>query len=309
VAEWRSYREISDEIVRFDPVTLARLPVEKAAAVAAFAEVKDYRSAAFVGALSDDDGMLDARAVDSLLVEAHYEMQRISEEFEHGQRVTELLRPVLSALRQAGVAPPYQIVDIGCGIGYVVRYLAARGQLGADVRLLGVDFNPALTGEATRLAEMEGLDCTFRVANAFTLAEPGTVYLSTGVLHHFSEAALPAFFAGHENPATQAFLHFDFQPSVYLVPGAWLFHYLRTRQPLARHDGVISARRTWGGRVLTEKAQAGTPGFTTGVFGTFLWRTPVRRVFSAVVGVRPAIADTFRSVLGRRAANWDAPRP
>jgi SAM-dependent methyltransferase len=306
MAEWSRYLEISDEIVRFDPGTLARLPVEKVAAVAAFEAVGDGASASYVRSLPDADGILDNGAVDTGLVQAHYEMQRIAEEFEHGQRVTELLRSVLSALRRAGVPPPYKVVDIGCGIGYVVRYLAARGHLGGDVTLLGADFNPALVAEARRLAAQEGLECAFAVADAFALPEPGTVYLSTGVLHHFPESALPAFFAGHEHPATQAFLHFDFQPSVYLVPGAWLFHFLRTREPLARHDGVVSARRTWGGRVLTDKARAGAPGFTAGVFGTHLGRTPVRRVFSAVVGVRPEIADTFRAELGGRASNWGA---
>jgi SAM-dependent methyltransferase len=308
MAEWSRYREISDEIVRFDPSTLARLPVEKASAVAVLEAVGDRTSADYVRSLPEIGGVLDEQSVDDRLVQAHFEMQRIAEEFEHGQRVTELLRPVLAALRQYGVPSPFRVVDIGCGIGYVVRYLAARGRLGADVTLLGVDFNPALVTEARRLAAVEGLDCAFAVANAFALPEPGTVYLSTGVLHHFPEAALPAFFAGHEHPATRAFLHFDFQPSVYLVPGAWLFHVLRTRQPLARHDGVVSARRTWGGHLLSEKARAGVPGFTVGVFGTHLWRTPVRRVFSAIVGVRPEIAAAFRAELGRRAGDWDAPR-
>jgi trans-aconitate methyltransferase len=308
MAEWSRYREISDEIVRFDPGTLARLPVEKLSAASAFEALGDHRSVVYVRSLPDAGGLLNEQAVDAALVQAHYEMQRIAEEFEHGQRVTELLRPVLATLRRAGVSPPFRVVDLGCGIGYAVRYLAARGRLGDDVTLLGADFNPALIGEARRLAAREALDCEFAVADAFALPEPGTVYLSTGVLHHFPETALPGFFAGHERPATWAFLHFDFQPSVYLVPGAWLFHVLRTRHPLARHDGVVSARRTWGDRVLTEKARAGAPGFTVGVFGTYLWRTPVRRVFSAVVGVRPEIADAFREGLGRRANAWDAPR-
>src|SRR5262249_51084782 len=132
MAEWNRYREISDEIVRFDPGTLARLPVAKADAVAALEAVGDRTSAGYVRSLPDADGFLDDRAVDAALVQAHYEMQRIAEEFEHGQRVSELLRPVLSALRNAGVPPPFKVVDIGCGIGYVVRYLAARGKLGRD---------------------------------------------------------------------------------------------------------------------------------------------------------------------------------
>ena len=88
------------------------------------------------------------------------------------------------------VRNPIRIVDIGCGTGFVIRWLSANGSLGDDVELMGVDFNVALLNEAQRLATIENLRCKFAVANAFRLAEPATIFISTGILHHFRDDIL-----------------------------------------------------------------------------------------------------------------------
>ncbi|MEU8517868.1 class I SAM-dependent methyltransferase [Kitasatospora sp. NPDC048722] len=67
--------------------------------------------------------------------------------------------------------------------------MAATNALAPDVELVGVDLDAALVGEADRLARGEGLTCRFVHGNAFALPEPATVYVSTGVLHHFPEPA------------------------------------------------------------------------------------------------------------------------
>lgn len=56
---------------------------------------------------------------------------------------------------------------MGCGLGFVVRAMAASSALGADVELVGVDLNPVLIAEARRLAELEGLACRFTQGDAF----------------------------------------------------------------------------------------------------------------------------------------------
>ncbi|HYJ45369.1 MAG TPA: class I SAM-dependent methyltransferase, partial [Pyrinomonadaceae bacterium] len=230
--------EISDAIVAFDPVTLEREPVVKADVIREFADAGNKTAAAIVGRIPERDGALDSDEVDRLLVTSHCEMQRISEEFQHGRRVAELLRPLLDALRERGARKPIRIVDIGCGTGFVIRWLAARESLGDDVELLGADFNVALVSEARRLTEVEQLPCSFVVANAFRLDHPASIYLSTGILHHFRDRHLFELLKQHDRPETCAFVHFDFHPSPFAPLGSWLFHAVRMREPLAKHDGV-----------------------------------------------------------------------
>lgn len=293
--------EISDLIVDFDPATLARRPVRKRDVVNAFAAAGNGRAARIVSNMPERDGVLDPDAVDRLLVRVHCEMQRVSEEFQHGQRVAELLQPLLDVLRTTGAPRPLRVVDVGCGTGYVVRWLAARGGLGADVELVGADYNRALVDEASRLAGVENLPVQFVNANVFALREPATVFLSTGVIHHFRGRALVEFFRQHEQPRAAAFLHFDFQPSVLAPFGSWLFHAVRMRERLARHDGVLSAIRAHPAAALLEAARQGAPGYRTAMYSTRLWFLPIPRSFHTLVGIRPALCDALTGRLGRQA--------
>ncbi len=290
--------EISDLIVDFDIETLARQPVLQAEVIEEFQRVGDRRGAKIVADMPATGGVIDPDYVDRLLVKVHCEMQRLSEEFQHGQRVFELLVPLLDTFAQQGVPAPYRIVDIGCGTGYVIRWLAARGVFEHEVELLGADFNGALIAEANRLKELEQLGCQFQVTNAFTLAEPATVYMSTGVVHHFRGNGLEQFLEQHDQPGTQAFFHFDFQPSILARPGAWMFHYLRMREPLSCHDGVISARRSHSATTLLSAARK--TSFASGIYCSHFWKLPIQRVFHTVLGIRHELVDTFHRSLGRR---------
>lgn len=296
--------EISDEILSFDPDTLQRLPVRKSAVLEKFRS--NRRATRIVRAMADRDDILDPDAVDRRLIRVHCEMQRISEEFQHGQRVAELLRPVLEALRATGVVRPIRIVDVGCGTGFVLRWLAAHGDLGNDVELVGADYHPALIGEAMRLARLEDLRVTFRVANAFRLDPPASMYLSTGVIHHFRGEALPAFFRSHDREETKAFVHFDFLPSFMAPFGSWLFHAVRMRDPLAKHDGVVSAIRAYSGDELLGAANDGAPGFLRAMYSTKLGFLPIPRAFHSLIGLRPEYRETFVRALGSRASRLGA---
>jgi len=66
-------------------------------------------------------GVLDAEHVDRVLIAAHHELTRLSEEFRQGERMLRILKPLLRALRNAGIRGPYRIVDVGCGLGFVIR--------------------------------------------------------------------------------------------------------------------------------------------------------------------------------------------
>jgi SAM-dependent methyltransferase len=293
--------EISDLIVDYDVDTLARRPVRRAEVVERFRREGNERAARIVEGLPATGGVLDPGAVDRLLITVHAELQRISEEFEHGRRVVELLSALLAALRERGAPRPIRVADVGCGTGFVIRWLAAHTEL-SDVELVGVDYNAALVAEARRLAAVEGLRCRFEVANAFQLAEPAAVFLSTGVLHHFRGNALARFFAAHELEAAQAFAHFDFQPGLLANLGAWLFHAIRMREPLSRHDGVLSAVRAHAPAALLSAAREGAPRFATSLYSTRLGRTPLPRAFATVLGVRPGLRQPLERALGGRAA-------
>ena len=295
--------EISDAIVSFDPVTLQRKPVKKADVLIQFRELRNREAVRIVEQLPEQDGVLDPAAVDKVLITSHCEMQRMSEEFQHGKRVAELLKPILNALREGGVNNPIRIVDIGCGTGFVVRWLAASGLLGDDVQLLGVDFNVALLNEAQRLATIENLRCKFEVANAFRLDEPAAVFISTGILHHFRDEGLSYLLQQHCRAETCAFVHFDFHSSPMAPLGSWLFHAVRMREPLARHDGVLSAVRAHKSRYLLEVTRSAAPEFVSAIYGTRLWRMPIPRVFHSLVGIRPKYREAFLRHMGTRVAS------
>ncbi|MFD6494829.1 class I SAM-dependent methyltransferase [Streptomyces sp. NPDC060188] len=137
------------------------------------------------------------------------ELQRLSEELRIGERLTHLLGPLFAAIRDTTGPGPYRLVDVGCGLGYLIRWLATTNALGTDVELGGVDRDAALIGEADRLARAEGLNCRLVRGNAFDLPEAATVYVSTGVLHHFRGPALAEFFRIQTASPAYAFCHLD----------------------------------------------------------------------------------------------------
>lgn len=218
--------ELSDLLGAFDAHG-ARRPLERAAILATLASHGNDVARRVVEGLPHVGDRLDASAVDAQLVEAHIELQRLSEEFDHGRRVADVLVPLLRAARDEGGPWARRVSDVGCGIAYVPRYLAFHRALGDGVTLAGRDFNPRLIHEARALAAEEKLDVELAVGDALSEGASG-VAVSTGVLHHFSGDALRAFFA-RQREVTWAFVHFDFQPSPFAPFGAWLFHRARFR--------------------------------------------------------------------------------
>ncbi len=290
--------EISDLVVDFDLSTLERRPVVRDHVVERLRRNGQVAAARIVARMpAGDGGVLDPLEVDRLLVRVHCEMQRLSEEFQHGQRMAELLRPLVPVLRER--RNPVTIADVGCGTGYVIRWLAAHRALGEGVRLIGFDFNAALIDEARRLADIEGLDCHFVRGNAFDHELEADFYVSTGVLHHLRGPSLSQFFAAHAVPATSGFAHVDFQPSFLAPFGSWLFHVVRMREPLARHDGVASTHRVHDGETLL-RVSGEASGFGRCLYGARLAKLPIKRVFHTLLGVRRELQSDVERALGSR---------
>ena len=246
--------------------------------------------------------LIDSAAIDGVLLRSHLELQRLAEEIQHGPRVARLLRPLL-----AMVPGPKRVVDIGCGLGYLVRYFAHTGVLGSDVEVVGVDFNRSLLGAAERLAADEGLDCRFVAGDVFALDLPATVYLSSGVIHHFEAGDLAGFFARQVDAGAGACFHFDVAPTWLTPLGAWVFHQARMREPLARHDGVRSALRAHSDDVLVSTLSEGAPGWSAMLFDSVGRRMALLNVMRPVIGMRADLESGYRAGLGPLARRLSTP--
>jgi SAM-dependent methyltransferase len=289
--------EISDLITRHDMATGASLPVRRDDVVAALRAAGDRRGARIVALMPHHDGVLDASAVDWLLVRTHTELQRLNEELRIAEQLAELLGPLLTAVARSGERP--RVVDVGCGIGYAIRWLAVSGVLG-DVDLCGVDFNAALVAEATRLAAAEGLSCQFVRGDAFDLPDSATVYISTGVLHHVRGGDLGAFFRAQVDAGAQAYCHFDIAATRLAPLGAWMFHRARMREPLGRHDGVASARRAHDDHDLMTAARS-APGLAPLLYRPVRHSNPFCASVRPILGIRPQYMSALRTALGPHA--------
>jgi SAM-dependent methyltransferase len=198
-----------------------------------------------------------------------------------------------------------RVVDVGCGLGYVLRWLSLRGELGEDVELVGADFNRSLVEAAERAARAEGARCRFVVADAFALERSPAVFMSTGVVHHFRDQELVGFFRAQSHAL--ALLHFDIKPTWLSPIGAWIFHRARMREALSRHDGVHSALRAHPGEALLRAARAGAPGFEVALFDSKPALFPILRVLHAIVGLRGEHFAGFEAALGPLAARLSRP--
>ncbi|MEV0958721.1 class I SAM-dependent methyltransferase [Streptomyces sp. NPDC049951] len=299
--------EISDLITAVDPRTGRRLPVRRAEVIRQLRGSGDARAAALVAGLPvDADGILDPLAVDRLLISVHTELQRLNEELRMADRLVHVLGPLFAAIRTTtGQHGPFRLVDIGCGLGYLIRRLASTNALGTDVELMGVDLDTSLVGEAGRLARAEGLDCAFVHGNAFTLPEAATVYVSTGILHHFRGPDLATFFQAQAASPAQAFCHFDIAATGLAPIGAWIFHRARMRHPLGRHDGVVSAQRAHSDETLLRAADV--PGIRPLLYEPRSVANPFCTTLRPVIGVRPPLEAPFRLALGRAARRLAGP--
>jgi SAM-dependent methyltransferase len=265
------------------------LPVPRAAAVSRLAGLGQRRAARIVSQMPATDGVLDAQAVAELMLRVHCELQRLSEELQLARRIANLLAPLVAGIRETG-SGAVRVVDVGCGVGYVVRWLAATSALGAGVELVGVDMNATLTGAATRLAERESLNCQFVRGNAFDPGVavddgPRTVIISSGLMHHVPAAELAGFFAAQGALGVAAFAHWDIAPCAWSTLGAWVFHQARMREPVSRHDGVMSARRAHPAPVLLAAAREGAPEYGAEVLEGGRWHPRAIDVLRPIVGV------------------------
>jgi len=267
-----------------------RVPVAQADVLGMLRDRGQHRAARIVSAIPAPGGILDPGYVDALGLRVHCELQRLGEELQFGRRVAALLLPVVDTVRRRG-AGRVRVVDVGCGLGFVIRAIAASSALGPDVELVGADLNPVLVAEAARLAGLEGLACRFVQGDAF---RPGlavkdgacSVVISSGLMHHLPESGLAEFFAAQAGLGVAAFAHWDIAPCLWSTAGAWVFHRARMREAVSRHDGILSARRSYTASVLETAARTGAPGYDIRIEEGSRWHPRALDVLRPVVGIR-----------------------
>jgi SAM-dependent methyltransferase len=268
----------------------SRLPVRLDAVLAPLQATGQRRASRLARSLPTRGEYLDPDAVDALLLRVHAELQRLGEELQLPRRLAEPLRRWSEPLLASSPAP-VRVVDVGCGLGHVLRWLAAHDVLGSRVELVGVDLNASLVRRAAALAREEALACRFLTGDAFTsglaVEDPQrTIIIFSGLLHHLPPEALPGFFAAHEALGVDAFAHFDVDPSRWATVGAWVFHQARMREPVSRHDGVLSARRSHPADRLLTAAHCGAPGYQLACVDAPNWRPALAEVLRPITGTR-----------------------
>lgn len=289
-----SHVELSDLIIDYDARTGERRAVRVGPVLDLLVQGGHRRSARIARRLPRRGDYFDEAGVDQILLSSHLELQRLSEEMRHGQHIAR----VLTALKKTLGVTPFVVVDVGCGLGYIIRHLAESGALGADTELIGVDYIATLLSAAARLAEIEQLPCRFELGNAFELDLQATVFISTATMHHFSQDGLAGFFALQQQAGAEAVMHFDIAPTWLAPIGAWMFHWARMRQPLARHDGVRSALRAHSDQVLVDQLRIGVPGWTPMLLDATSTRSPVINVLRPIIGMDSSKVESFRHALG-----------
>lgn len=281
--------ELTDLLWDFD-ARGERRPVRVATVVDALEARGQRRAARLARRLPTWDGWLDEEPVDALLLRVHCELQRLGEELQQPRRVAEAVRSWTEPWL-AESSDPVRLVDVGCGIGHTLRWLAASGALGPRVELVGVDTNAVLVDYANELTRAERLPCRFLRGDAFepgaAVDDPGrTVVVSAGLLHHLTEGELQGFFGAQSALGVARFAHWDLDPVGWAVLGAWVFHRARMREPLSRHDGVLSARRAHPARTLATAAAAGAQDYEISCEDGSRWWPAVADVLRPIRGVR-----------------------
>ena len=75
---------------------------------------------------------------------------------------------------------------------------------------------------------------------------------------------------------------------------------MRYREPLAKHDGVVSAMRAHTASTLLEAANASTTDFRVAMYSTRLGVLPIPRSFHTLIGLRPIHHAAFTQALEGR---------
>lgn len=167
----------------------------------------------------------------------------------------------------------YHIVDLGCGSGDVLRYIARWARSNAfTVTLTGVDINPDAIGylvsNCSAYPEIKGVVSSYK---DYLASSPAMDITHCSLFcHHLNEQELLELFHTLNNSSC-GFVINDLQRSAIAYWGAWLMPRLLHGTYLSKHDGPVSVQKAFTrDELLTILHKAGVDHVTV------KWRWPFR---------------------------------
>lgn len=167
-------------------------------------------------------------------------------------RVTFAYRPTRVWLerliaRHPAADRPLHIVDVGCGQGDMLRYLArwARRKSVA-VQLTGIDLNPFAARAAAEIVSSDTA-ITWITGDAFSFAPRDgiDVVISSLFMHHLPESEIVRFVAWMEREARMGWFINDLSRGEAPYRLFRLLAWAARWHPFVRHDGPVSIRRSF----------------------------------------------------------------
>ena len=147
----------------------------------------------------------------------------------------------------------YHIVDLGCGSGDVLRYIARWARkYQFKVRLTGVDINPDaikyLEDHSSGYPEITGIAGDYK-NYLQTCSDVDVVHCSL-FCHHLNDNELHDLFMSLKINASEGFVINDLHRNPVAYYGVWLITRMLNGSDLAKHDGPVSVIRAFKRREL-----------------------------------------------------------
>ncbi len=142
---------------------------------------------------------------------------------------------------------PLHIVDVGCGQGDMLRYLAQWARRASiPVRLYGIDLNPYAARAASAVASHD-LSIDWITSDAFSFALPSgmDVVISSLFTHHLPDDEIVRFLLWMEREARYGWFISDLHRAVLPYRLFRLLAWAARWHPFVQHDGPISFRRSF----------------------------------------------------------------
>jgi len=142
----------------------------------------------------------------------------------------------------------YQLVDLGCGSGDVLKYIARWARSNQfQVKLTGVDKNPDaikyLNNNCSEYPEITGVVCDYR---DFLKTGPKVDIVHCSLFcHHLNNHELLELFRYLKTYTKEGFVVNDLQRSAIAYYSVWFLTRLLKGSALSKHDGPISVLRAF----------------------------------------------------------------